>query len=164
MGYFGYNFIRFLAVWSQMEMNPSEPPDAKVLWLESDTLKVDCSMGKERKNPHGVISQGVDRVNLIHPLDRLSMGSECVFLSLRFGIFTEIFNRNPSFYTSTRPSWNQLCSCKKSGRVVRGWRKKVDEKKPTLPIDHGSYTSSQELQSALPFLFRGQLLTLGRVR
>ena len=36
VGYLGYSFILFLAEWSQMEMKPSEPPDAKVLCLHQE--------------------------------------------------------------------------------------------------------------------------------
>jgi hypothetical protein len=33
VGNLGYSFIRFLAEWSQIEMKPSDPPEANVLWL-----------------------------------------------------------------------------------------------------------------------------------
>jgi hypothetical protein len=39
VGYFGYAFIRFFDLWSQMEMKPSDPPEANVLWLGRGVAK-----------------------------------------------------------------------------------------------------------------------------
>ena len=107
--YLAYSFIRFLAEWSQIEMKPSEPPDAKVLYLAGCQLICarHACVGREearQRGSQGVVSQRVDWVDAVHAIDILTMCSKGVLLSLSSRVGVHIFNSNTPFNTTARPA------------------------------------------------------------
>ena len=82
--YFGYWRSRFFSLWSHIETVPSDPAEAKVLYLRRKGLvfrrvkRVKCGY------VHRMECERVDRPNVVYVVDRLAVAFERVLLVLRF--------------------------------------------------------------------------------